>query len=92
VPLCNITFTVIFWNYICAQYISHITAYTSTILYYCIIFIVTLYYAICIIDMTEYNSNGIVSLKMSSEVLTKLGQGMLNCCLHFNLKMLWTRN
>ena len=26
--------------------------------------------------MTEYNSNGIVSLKMSSEVLTKLGQGM----------------
>ena len=50
---------------------------------------VTLYYAI--IDMTEYNSNGIVFLKMSSEVLTKLGQGMLNCCLYFNLKMLWTR-
>jgi hypothetical protein len=40
--------------------------------------------------MTEYNStDGIVSLKMSSEVLTKLGQGMLNCCLYFNLKIVF---
>ena len=76
------------------KYISHIIAYTSTILYHCIIkFIVTLYYAICIIDMTEYNSNGIVSLKMSSEVLTKLGQ-LRNAELLslFQSQDLWTRN
>jgi hypothetical protein len=42
----------------CAQiYYSHKSVPASTILYYCIIiFIVTLYYAICIIDMTEYKS------------------------------------
>jgi hypothetical protein len=37
VPLCNITFTVIFWNYICAQiYFSHNSVYQYNIilLYY----------------------------------------------------------
>jgi hypothetical protein len=80
VPLCNITYTVIFWNYInlqsnqlsCIPRVSHIIAYQYNIilLYYYIY----CYFVLLIFDMTEYNSNGIVPLKMSSEVLTKLGQ------------------
>jgi hypothetical protein len=50
----------------CAQiYFSHnsvpVQYYTIVLLY------LLLVYAICIIDMTEYNSNGIVPLKMSSQ-------------------------
>jgi hypothetical protein len=78
----------------CAQiYSSHnsvpVQYYTIVLLYLLLLY--TMQYD-CIIDMTEYNSNGIVSLKMLSEVLMKLGQGILNCCLYFNLKMFWTRN